>query len=191
MECSMAQRNNIAAEGASPSLDLVSLAMILVFKDVSHVSLKQAEVISLLLTAATELKNNPNLKIDIPSSDAASNITAGKTTTLLDLYAEHAAEYNCTKSFATESEDPVHESVQKIIDNLIDTENEKHIHLLKSNALSNAIERFLRNLLKACGIAIKDVKDLIENAKRKQAQFVIPNNLHFPPKICAALGILH
>lgn len=187
----MDQQRNIVAQGSCPYSDLVSLAMILVFKDVSHVSLKQAEVISLLLTAAAELKSNPNLKIDIPNSDQTHNITSNKATTLLDLYAEHAAEYNCTKSFATEQEESVNESVQKILDNLIDTENEKHIHLFKSIALSNAIEKFLRNLLKACGIAIKDIKDLIEKAKEKQAEFVIPSNLHFPPKICAALGTLH
>ena len=60
----MAEQKNIVSNESNSYLDLILLAMTLVFKDVSQVSLKQAEVINLLHTAATELKNNPDLKIN-------------------------------------------------------------------------------------------------------------------------------
>lgn len=181
----MAEQNDIATQKA----DLVSLAMILVYKDVSHVSLKQAEVINLLRAAAAELKDIPDFKFAFAHSNAQPNTKPAKSTaTLLDLFAEHAAEYNYSQSFiATESDEPVRESVQEILDNLIDNENKNHIHLFKNNALSNAIERFLRNLLKSCGIVFKDIKDLIEKAKKQQASFVMPSGLSFPQQIRAAL----
>jgi len=51
------------------------------------------------------------------------------------------------------------------------------VGLVKGNALSYAIEEFLKAMMKACGIFVKDIKDLIENAKRQQASFVIPDEL--------------
>lgn len=191
-----------------PYSDLVMLAMIIIYKEVSHVSLKQTAVIKLLKLAAAELKtfidkkfhdgkhtmvcssyvyqcfldaskNNPDLKINIKNGDLDPNLKAAKrTATLLDLYAEHAAEYNYAQHFAMAQDEPVKESLQEILDDLIDKENENHIHLLKNIALSNAIETFLKHLMKACGIVINDVKDLIENAKKQQAMFITPNDLY-------------
>lgn len=192
-KCGMAEQNNIVINESSLYSDLVLLAMTLVFKDVSQVSLKQAEVINLLHAAATELGNNPDLKINAFKGDEQPvepplQRATKSTTTLLDLFAEHAAEYNYRQSFISfEQNKSTNESIQEILDNLIDSENENHIHLYKSNALSNAIESFLRNLLKASGIVIKDIKDLIENAKKQQHSFIIPDCLRFPPQIQAAL----
>ena len=189
-KCGMAEQNNIVINESSPYSDLILLAMTLVFKDVSQVSLKQAEVINLLHAAATVLKNKPELKTNAFEGDPESCLKVGKTATLLDLYAEHAAEYNYNQSFIDSAPgNPSHESIQEILDNLIDSENENHIHLLKSNALSSAIESFLRNLLKASGIVIKDIKDLIENAKKQQATFITPDSLYFPSQIRSALKI--
>ena len=186
----MAEQNNIVINESSPYSDLILLAMTLVFKDVSQVSLKQAEVINLLHAAATVLKNKPELKTNAFEGDPESCLKVGKTATLLDLYAEHAAEYNYNQSFIDSAPgNPSHDSIQEILDNLIDNKNEKHIHLLKSNALSSAIESFLRNLLKASGIVIKDIKDLIENAKKQQATFITPDSLYFPSQIRSALKI--
>ena len=95
----MDEQKNIVSNGSNSYLDLILLAMTLVFKDVSQVSLKQAEVINLLHTAATELKKNPDLKINAFKGNPDSNLKIGKTATLLDLYAEHAAEYNYNQSF--------------------------------------------------------------------------------------------
>lgn len=189
-----------------PYLDLVLIAMIVVYKDVSHVSLKQTGVINLLKFASAELKkfkdeklqgskhsiispsfvyqcyhdasrNNPDLKINVKSD--LSNENGGKrTATLLDLYAEHAAEYNCTRSFSMETEEPVKATLQEILDDLVDWENRNHIHLLKNDALSDAIEGFLRNLMKICGVKISNIRKLIENAKKQQAMFVTPNDLY-------------
>ena len=184
----MDEQKNIVSSGSNSYLDLILLAMTLVFKDVSQVSLKQAEVINLLHTAATELKKNPDLKINAFKGNPDSNLKIGKTATLLDLYAEHAAEYNYNQSFIElASGNAVHESIQEILDNLIDCENKDIIHLFKSNALSCAIENFLRNLLAASGIVIKDIKDLIKNAKMQQAKFVTPDSLYFPSQLRAAL----
>lgn len=189
-----------------PYLDLVLIAMIVVYKDVTHVSLKQTGVINLLKFASAELKkfkdeklqggkhsmisssfvyqcyhdasrNNPDLKIDIKGD--LSNEKGGKrTATLLDLYAQHAAEYNCTRSFSLENEEPVKATLQEILDDLVDWDNRNHIHLLKNDALSNAIEGFLKNLMNTCGVEIKDIRKLIENAKRQQAMFITPDDLY-------------
>ena len=191
-----------------PYSNLVLLAMILIYKDVSHVSLKQAAIIKLLKLAAAELKtlidekyhdgkhtmvcssyvyqcyldaskNNPDLKIDIKNGDVDANLRAGKrTATLLDLYAEHAAEYNFNKTFTAENDEPVMESAQEVLEDLVDEKNEDHVYLLKSNFLSNAIEDFLKSLLKASGIVVDSIKDLIENAKKQQAMFVTPHDLY-------------
>ena len=193
---------------AYPYSNLVLLAMILIYKDVSHVSLKQAAIIKFLKLAAAELKtlideknnngkhtmesssfvyqcfldaskNNPDLKIDIKNGDISGNPGKCKrTATLLDLFAEHAAEYGFNKSFAAEKDEQVTESVQEILENLVDKENEDHIYLLKSKPLSSAIEGFLKMLLKAGGIVVDNVKDLIDNAKKQQAMFVTPHDLY-------------
>lgn len=182
----MAEQNDIVIQRA----DLISLAMILVYKDVSHVSLKRLEVINLLRTAAAELKNIPIFKFKFVQNSKQHNPKFPKSTaTLLDLFAEHAAEYNYSHSFiAKEPDEPIRESVQEILDNLIDNENKNHVHLYKSKVLSNAIERFLRNLLKSCGVVFKDIKELIENAKKQQSAFVMPNDLRIPQQIQAALA---
>ena len=191
-----------------PYSDLVLLAMILIYKDVSHVNLKQAVVIKLLQVVAAELKtlidekfhdgkhtmvcssfvyqcfldaskDNPDLKLNIENGDAQATLKAKRSATLFDLYAEHAAEYNYnTKRFADAKGKPVTESIEEILNNLVDKENKDHISLIKSNALSNAIEEFLKVLLKAAGVAVDSIEELIENAKKQQALFVTPNDLY-------------
>ena len=191
-----------------PYSDLVLLAMIIIYKDVSHVSLKQAAVINLLKLAAAEIKklldeklhdgkhtmvcssfvyqcyldasqNNPDLKINIKNGDVDPVLKVGKrTVTLLDLYAEHIAEYSGTRSFAMEPPTPVTEPLQNVLEGLVDTENENHVYLIKNESLSTAIEDFLKSLLKFCGYAAGSVKDLIENAREQQAMFITPNDLY-------------
>ena len=162
-----------------PYSDLVQMATTLIYKDVSHVSLKQEAIIKLLKLATAELiapnaENGLNdatslkseLKIDLKIGDASVNQNTGRTATLLDLYAEHAAEYGFNKSFIAENEEPITDSVQEVLDGLVDSENKDHIYLIKSNPLSGAIEGFLRALLKASGIVADNIKDLIESAKK-------------------------
>lgn len=67
--------------------------------------------------------------------------------------------------------------IDKIIESLVDKGNANHVGLVIGNALSHAIEEFLKAMMIACGIIVKDIKDLIENAKRQQASFVIPDEL--------------
>lgn len=149
--------------------DLVQMAMTLIYKDVSHVSFKQEAIIKLLKLATAELNASSDgngFKIDIKTGAAPANQNSGRTATLLDLYAEHAAEYGFNKSFIAENEEPVTDSVQEVLDGLVDSENKDHIYLIKSNPLSGAIEGFLRALLKASGIVAGNIKDLIESAKK-------------------------
>jgi major membrane immunogen (membrane-anchored lipoprotein) len=203
-------RNYVSQDLPYPYSDLVLLAMILIYKDVSDVNLKQAVIIKLLKLVTAELKtfidekyrdgkhtmvcssfvyqcyldaskNNPDLKIDIKNGDTdfVPNHQVKRSVTLLDLYADHAAEYHYnTANFAVEKDEPVKESVKELLDNLVDETNENHVSMVKGNALSHSIEEFLKALMNACGIAIKDVKDLIENAKMQQALFVTPNDLY-------------
>lgn len=165
-----------AAGLLSPYSGLVFLAMVLIYKDVSGINLRQATVIKLLRAAASELKatriNGKSKDSNLPQN------SSNRSATLLDLYAEHAAEYNFkTSRFATENEDPVTEPVPTLLESLVDKGNANHVSLVKGNALSHAIEEFLKAMMKACGIFVKDIKDLIENAKRQQASFVIPDEL--------------
>ena len=165
-----------AAGLLSPYSGLVFLAMVLIYKDVSGINLRQATVIKLLKAAASELKAT-KLKSKLKVAVLPQN-SSNRSATLLDLYAEHAAEYNFkTSRFATENEDPVTEPVPTLLESLIDKGNANHVGLVKGNALSHAIEEFLKAMMKACGIFVKDIKDLIENAKRQQASFVIPDEL--------------
>lgn len=191
-----------------PYSDLVLLAMIIIFKDVSNVALTYPNVIKLLQVVAAELKtlidekfhdgkhtmvcssfvyqcfldaskDNPDLKLNIENGDAQVPLKAKRSATLFDLYAEHAAEYNYhTQSFAEAKAAPVTESIEEILKNLVDKENKNHVNLIKSNALSNAIEEFLEVLLKAAGIVVNSIEELIENAKMQQALFVTPNDLY-------------
>ena len=165
-----------AAGLLSPYSGLVFLAMVLIYKDVSGINLRQAIVIKLLKAAASELKAT-KLKSKLKVAVLPQN-SPNRSATLLDLYAEHAAEYNFkTSRFATESDEPVMEPVPELLKSLIDKGNANHVGLVKGNALSHAIEEFLKAMMKACGIFVKDIKDLIENAKRQQASFVIPDEL--------------
>lgn len=165
-----------AAGLLSPYSGLVFLAMVLIYKDVSGINLRQATVIKLLKAAASELKAT-KLKSKLKVAVLPQN-SSNRSATLLDLYAEHAAEYNFkTSRFATENEDPVTEPVPTLLESLVDKGNANHVGLVKGNALSHAIEEFLKAMMKACGIFVKDIKDLIENAKRQQASFVIPDEL--------------
>ncbi len=165
-----------AAGLLSPYSGLVFLAMVLIYKDVSGINLRQATVIKLLKAAASELKAT-KLKSKLKVAVLPQN-SSNRSATLLDLYAEHAAEYNFkTSRFATESDEPVMEPVPELLKSLIDKGNANHVGLVKGNALSHAIEEFLKAMMKACGIFVKDIKDLIENAKRQQASFVIPDEL--------------
>ena len=165
-----------AAGLLSPYSGLVFLAMVLIYKDVSGINLRQATVIKLLKAAASELKAT-KLKSKLKVAVLPQN-SSNRSATLLDHYAEHAAEYNFkTSRFATENEDPVTEPVPKLLESLVDKGNANHVGLVKGNALSHAIEEFLKAMMKACGIFVKDIKDLIENAKRQQASFVIPDEL--------------
>ncbi len=165
-----------AAGLLSPYSGLVFLAMVLIYKDVSGINLRQASVIKLLKAAASELKAT-KLKSKLKVAVLPQN-SSNRSATLLDLYAEHAAEYNFkTSRFATESDEPVMEPVPELLKTLIDKGNANHVGLVKGNALSHAIEEFLKAMMKACGIFVKDIKDLIENAKRQQASFVIPDEL--------------
>ena len=165
-----------AARLLCPYSGLVFLAMVLIYKDVSGINLRQATVIKLLKAAASELKAT-KLKSKHKVAVLPQN-SSNRSATLLDLYAEHAAEYNFkTSRFATENEDPVMEPVPELLESLIDKGNANHVGLVKGNALSHAIEEFLKAMMKACGIFVKDIKDLIENAKRQQASFVIPDEL--------------
>ena len=165
-----------AAGLLSPYSGLVFLAMVLIYKDVSGINLRQASVIKLLRAAASELKAT-KLKSKLKVAVLPQN-SSNRSATLLDLYAEHAAEYNFkTSRFATESDEPVMEPVPELLKSLIDKGNANHVSLVKGNALSHAIEEFLKAMMKACGIFVKDIKDLIENAKRQQASFVIPDEL--------------
>lgn len=165
-----------AARLLCPYSGLVFLAMVLIYKDVSGINLRQASVIKLLRAAASELKAT-RLNGKPKDSNLPQN-SSNRSATLLDLYAEHAAEYNFkTSRFATENEDPVTEPVPTLLESLVDKGNANHVSLVKGNALSHAIEEFLKAMMKACGIFVKDIKDLIENAKRQQASFVIPDEL--------------
>ena len=61
---------------------------------------------------------------DIKNGDVDANLRAGKrTATLLDLYAEHAAEYNFNKTFTAENDEPVTESAQEVLEDLVDEKN--------------------------------------------------------------------
>ena len=165
-----------AARLLCPYSGLVFLAMVLIYKDVSGINLRQETVIKLLKAAASELKAT-KLKSKLKVAVLPQN-SPKRSATLLDLYAEHAAEYNFkTSRFATESDEPVMEPVPELLKSLIDKGNANHVGLVKGNALSHAIEEFLKAMMKACGIFVKDIKDLIENAKRQQASFVIPDEL--------------
>ena len=106
-----------------PFSDLALLAMILVFKDCSHVSIKQRVIIGILKIVAAEIKklidqkkhkgkhtmvcssfvyqcyqdaskDAPRLKIKLHNSDINVLNRANQAPTLFDLYAEHAAEYD-------------------------------------------------------------------------------------------------
>ena len=165
-----------AAGLLSPYSGLVFLAMVLIYKDVSGINLRQATVIKLLKAAASELKAT-KLKSKLKVAVLPQN-SPKRSVTLLDLYAEHAAEYNFkTSYFATENEDPVTEPIPTLLESLVDKGNANHVGLVKGNALSHANEEFMKAMMKACGIFVKDIKDLIENAKRQQASFVIPDEL--------------
>ena len=72
---------------------------------------------------------------------------------------------------------PVIESIDELLKNLIDNDNENHVSMVKGNALSNAIEEFLKTIMKAAGIAIESIEDLIKNARIQQAMFITPNDL--------------
>lgn len=192
-----------------PYSNLVLLAMILIYKDVSKFNLQQVIVIKLLRLITAELKKliddkfhdgkytmvcssfvyqcyldaseaekNPDLKLIVKNSDTQPGANAKRSATLFDLYVEHATEYNFkTSRFAEAESEPVKESVEELLQKLMDHENKNHVSLIKSNALSHAIEEFLKTLLKVAGLAAGSIEELIANAKKQQAMFITPNDL--------------
>lgn len=203
-----------------PYNDLVLLAMILIYKNVSQNNLKQTNVIHFLRFIAAKLKtaidkkmhkgthsmvsssfvyqcfldasqSNPDLKLKVENSDIQP-IKAKRSATLLDLYAEHAEEYNYnTKSFAKSKFEPSTDSIDEVLKELVDKENENHIGLTMGNALSHAIEEFLKVLMNACGIVVHSVQELIEKARLQQALFITPNDLYCRTTNTESVGVIH
>ena len=194
----MVEQGKIFDNLPQPYSDYVFFAMMIVYKDVSKVSFRQAAVIKFLKAVTDKLKkiieeksndskhtiissafvnqcNSANVR---PDNENARELKNRRSATLLDLYAEHAAEYNFKPPFCDkEKEEPTTESIPELLNNLVDKDNKKHVNLVKGNALSHAIEDFLKTLMKACGIVTRDIKDLIENAKKQQAMFIPLNDL--------------
>ena len=203
-----------------PYSDLVLMAMILIYKNVSDEGLKQDVVIKLLRVATAELKkliddkyrdgkhtlvcssyvyqcfldaskNNPDLKLQIENGDLQPESTKKRVATLFDLYVEHATEYNFkTSHFADAAQEPVTESIDELLNNLVDDQNKNHVSLVKGNALSHAIEEFLKTLLKAIGTSVNSIEDLIKNARAQQAMFITPNDLLCHTTNTESVGVL-
>ena len=139
---------------------------------------------------ASKSSHNRKLKLKIKNGDLQAE-KSKRSVTLFDLYVEHAAEYNYhTYYFSKANTEPVTETIEELLENLIDKDNANHIGLVKSNALSNAIEEFLRALMDVLGFSIDSVKDLIETAQKQQAMFVTPNDLYCHTTNTVSVGVI-
>ncbi|MBR4784124.1 MAG: hypothetical protein IK012_02585 [Fibrobacter sp.] len=190
-----------------PYSDLVLLAMILIFKDISHVNIKQHVIIGILKIVAAEIKklidekkhkgehtmvcssfvyqcyldaskNNKDLKIKLSNSDMHVLKCANQAQTLFNLYAEHAAENNFeTSRFMVQEEDDSVNDLEALLKEALEDNGNSRVMLMKTNILSRAIEDFLMKLLDYLGYKFKSIKELIENARELQSMFVTPNDL--------------
>lgn len=206
-----------------PYADLVFLAMILLYKDHSKAGVKQSVIIALLKVIAAELKKlldekyrhnytmvcssyvaqcyldaskkNRKFKLKLnKDADLRGSRRSSKTTnTLLELYAEHAAEYDYnTEVFHLASNDTLpNKSLEEIAQEALEAEKNQRVMLLKGNELSGAIESLLKTLMEVLGFTFTTIKDMIANAREMQAMFVTPNDLCFNIENTKKIGKVH
>jgi len=190
-----------------PYSDLVLLALILIFKDVSREGVSQKFILGVLKLAAVQIKKlidekfhdgkhtmvcssyvyqcyfdasakNRDLKIELEGADLGILRGEKKVNTLFELYAEHAREYNYrTELFARAAEEPLEESLEDILQEGL--KESDRVLLVKNNVLSGCVENFLKVLLQAAGKAFEGIEELIREAREMQALFVTPNDLCF------------
>lgn len=204
-----------------PYSDLLLLAMILVYKDISGVSIKQHVIIGILKIVSAEIKKlidekvhegkhtmvcssfvyqcyldaskkDGRLKIALDNADIRGIRQANNVKTLFDLYAEHAAEYNFNENaFSVQENSGKEEKLEDLLKEALQDTDSEHVMLLKNNFLSNAIEDFLKTLLKFFGYTFSSIKELIENARELQSMFVTPNDLCFNIENAQKIGFVN
>ncbi|MCQ2100052.1 MAG: hypothetical protein MJZ10_07075 [Fibrobacter sp.] len=116
-----------------------------------------------------------------------------KANTLLDLYAEHAAEYDFkTEAFhqAVAPKEPV-ANLEDLAKEIVESDRSNRVMMLKGNALSSAIENLLKTLMEVLGFTFTSIKDMIKNAREMQAMFVTPNDLCFNIENVKKIGKVH
>lgn len=201
-----------------PYSDLVLLALILIYKDISDSGIKQTVIIGLLKVLAAEIKKliddkfhqgkhtmvcssfvnqcyldasqkNSKLKIQLNKDADLRLMKAHPSNTLFDLYVEHASEYDYhTEKFQMLEAAPVNQTLDELLAEAVNAPQNNRVMLLKSNELSSAIESLLKTLMKLFKIPFTSIKDLIENAKEMQSMFVTPNDLCFNIKNADKVG---
>lgn len=204
-----------------PYSDLLLLAMILIYKDISGASIKQHIIIGILKIVAAEIKKlidekwhdgkhtmvcssyvyqcyldaskkDERLKIKLENADIRGIRQEASAKTLFDLYAEHAEEYNFSATaFAIEEDSGKDEKLEDLLKEALQDIDGEHVMLLKNNLLSNAIENFLKTLLEFFGYTFSSIKELIENARELQSMFVTPNDLCFNIENAQKLGFVN
>lgn len=140
-------------------------------------------------------KKNRKFKLKLTKeADLRANRKGAKVAnTLLDLYAEHAAEYDYnTESFqaANLTAEP-DKSLEDWAKEALESRDDQRVQLLKSNELSGAIENLLKVLMELLESSATSIKDLIQNARDMQAMFVTPNDLCFNIGNTKKIGRVH
>lgn len=223
-----AARTYILEDIDYPFTDLALLAMILIYKDVSDAGIMQELIILLLEGITAKLKEaldkilhdgkhamvcssfvyqcyldaskkNKDLKIKLNKDADLRLLKARPSNTLLDLYAEHAAEhkYN-TKCIQISEQDqsnslqknslPKNLSLEEIMQKILDTPQSNRVTLVSKNELCNAIESLLIVLAQIFDMPFKTIEELIKNAREQQSMFVTPNDLCFNIKNAQKVG---
>lgn len=147
-------------------------------------------------------KNNRQLKLKLngdadlrcrTTKKAILNGKRKKVNTLLDLYAEHAAEYDYnTESFLSGENDA--DSSKTLEDwgkEVLECSGGRRVQLLKGNELSSAIEKLLKVLMEVLGNPFTTIEKMIKDAVAMQAMFVTPNDLCFNIENTKKIGRVH
>ena len=218
-----AARGYLEQDLSYPYMDLVFLAMILLYKDHSKSGFEQSAIIGLLRILSAELKKlldekvrhnytmvcssyvyqcyldaskkNSDFKLQLSrDADLRANRNSNRAiNTLLELYAEHAAEYDYKTEIFRQSvnETNSYGTLEDWAKKALESANGDYVKLLKNNELSGAIEDLLRTLMNVLGFAYTSIEDLIENARNMQAMFVTPNDLCFNIEKIQKIGKIH
>lgn len=212
-----AAKNYVFEDLPYPYADLVLLGMILIYKNVTNVSLKHDAVVEFLRLLTAEVKTwidahrknpahtmvcssyvyqcyldasaeNPQFKLDLKNADAGLDTLLGAFESFMRAKgADWEAPFE-------DFEEPLLLSnfrpMADILKDLIQTDSHKKTVMLPKKELFEAVKEFLKVLMKLACKDVHSLQELIENAKEQQAMFVTPNDLYCHVTNTKKVGIL-